>query len=83
MKNILAKKEMTPDIIAQPLLQALVQNIIIADEGQIVIFLSDSNIHTNKEVSSIRKELMEKEAILKGWPISIDHLEPKLFITKL
>ena len=83
MKNILAKKEITPETIAQPLLKALIQNIIIVDEGHIIIFLSDSNIQTNKEVSSIRKEPMEKETILKGWSMSIDHLEPKLFITKL
>ena len=47
-------------------LQALIQNVIIVDKEHIVIVLSDSDIHTNKEVSSKRKELMEKEAILKG-----------------
>ena len=33
-------------------LQALIQNVIIVDKEHIVIVLSDSDIHTNKEVSS-------------------------------
>lgn len=53
-------------MITQTLLQALIQNVIIVDKKHIIIILSDSDIHTNKEVSSKRKELMEKEAFLKG-----------------
>lgn len=66
MKDILAKKEITPEMIIQPLLQALIQNVIIVDKEHIVIVLADSDIHTNKEVSAKRKELIEKEPILKG-----------------
>ena len=66
MKDILAKKEITHEMITQPLLHALIQNVIIVDKEHIVIVLADSDIHTNKEVSAKRKELIEKELILKG-----------------
>lgn len=66
MKDILEKKEITPEMITQPLLQTLIQNVIIVDKEHIVIVLADSDVHTNKEVSSRRKELIDKEAILKG-----------------
>lgn len=55
MKDILAKKEITPEMITQPLLQALIQNVIIVDKEHIVIVLTDSDIHTNKEVSAKKK----------------------------
>ena len=66
MKDILEKKEITPEMITQLLLQTLIQNVIIVDKEHIVIVLADSDVHTNKEVSSRRKELIDKEAILKG-----------------
>ena len=66
MKDILEKKEITPEMITQPLLQTLIQNVIIVDKEHIVIVLADSDVHTNKEVSNRRKELIDKEAILKG-----------------
>lgn len=66
IKDLLDKREITPDMITQPLLQALIQNIIVIDKQNIVVVLSDSDIHTNKEVSSRRHELVEKTPIVKG-----------------
>ena len=53
-------------MITQPLLQTSIQNVIIVDKEHIAIALADSDVHTNKEVSSRRKEPIDKEAILKG-----------------
>lgn len=66
MMDILDKKALTPDMITQPLLQSLIQNVIIVDKQNIVIVLSDSFIHTNKEVSERSNELIEKHQSGKG-----------------
>lgn len=66
IKELLDNKEFTPDMINQPLLQSLVQNIIVVNKHNIVIVLTDTGIHKNKEVSDRRKELIEKKPILKN-----------------
>ena len=83
MRDILDKKALTPDMITQPLLQTLIQNVIIVDKQNIVIVLSDSFIHTNKEVSERSNELIEKHQSAKAQYTLIDHLYQRLCIIKL
>ena len=83
MRDILDKKALTPDMITQPLLQSLIQNVIIVDKQNIVIVLSDSFIHTNKEVSERSNELIEKHQSAKAQYTLIDHLYQRLCIIKL